>query len=240
MITILEHRGRWCLSSDDLFTKTKLHNSKEALFNAIKLGDGVETDIRDYNGQLVIAHDMPSAQSQHLTLEELFIYYKNCNASSCLALNIKSSGLASALQTLLAKYEITNYFTFDMATPDILDYIKHNIHFYMRDSEIEQIDKNNILYKPCSGVWIDQLYADAYHRITYNMLEAYIQDDKVVAIISPDLSTTWGRKDNLYLEAWKVYLDYFKQLKQSGYDLSKVMLCSDLPLQAKLYFEAII
>ena len=51
MIAILAHRGFW--------TEPAEKNSREALERAFREGFGIETDIRDRNGALVVSHDPP-------------------------------------------------------------------------------------------------------------------------------------------------------------------------------------
>lgn len=52
-IEILAHRGWWTSREDQ--------NSLDALTRALTAGFGVETDIRDCAGRLVVSHDMPTA-----------------------------------------------------------------------------------------------------------------------------------------------------------------------------------
>ena len=59
MINIIAHRGLW--SEDVNFQNTKL-----AFQNALKNGFGIETDIRDSNGELVISHDVADKNAMKL------------------------------------------------------------------------------------------------------------------------------------------------------------------------------
>ena len=59
---ILAHRGLWVTDSEK--------NSKEAIALALSEGFGVELDVRDRNGGLIVSHD-PSAESCPLILNEL-------------------------------------------------------------------------------------------------------------------------------------------------------------------------
>ena len=48
---ILAHRGLWFCEEEK--------NSSNALFKALDLGFGIETDVRDLCGELIISHDPP-------------------------------------------------------------------------------------------------------------------------------------------------------------------------------------
>ena len=50
MLKIIAHRGFWLEKSEQ--------NSLKAFKKAFENGFGVETDVRDFNGELVISHDI--------------------------------------------------------------------------------------------------------------------------------------------------------------------------------------
>jgi len=97
----LAHRGAWSNRVDQ--------NSFAALCDALDKGFGLETDIRDLNGKLVISHDLPTA-GLAMPLEQLLEYYSQGCFTSSLALNIKADGLQDSLSRMLKKYNIQNYF----------------------------------------------------------------------------------------------------------------------------------
>ena len=80
--SILAHRGWWQKESEK--------NTPAALVRALSAGFGIETDIRDLNGELVISHD-PPVDSQ-TTANWLFNQYNKIKANGRIALNIKSDG----------------------------------------------------------------------------------------------------------------------------------------------------
>lgn len=59
---ILCHRGAWTAAAEK--------NSVPAIKKAVSLGYGFETDVRDYQGKLVISHDIAKENSP--LLEEIF------------------------------------------------------------------------------------------------------------------------------------------------------------------------
>ena len=77
----------------------------------------VEVDVKMNNGQVVVGHN-----TDHIDC--LFEdYLKNCNENTELAVNIKQSGMAKILYEMMSKCKVKSYFFFDMAVPDLLDYI---------------------------------------------------------------------------------------------------------------------
>ena len=59
---IISHRGYW--------EKAAEKNSTVAFQRSFQLGFGAETDVRDFNGELVISHDIASAGN--LSLQAFF------------------------------------------------------------------------------------------------------------------------------------------------------------------------
>ena len=79
-MNIISHRGYWKSPVEK--------NQKIAFERSFDLGFGTETDIRDYNGDLVISHDIPNKKSMKLE-DFLVIVEKYSNEQISLALNIK-------------------------------------------------------------------------------------------------------------------------------------------------------
>jgi glycerophosphoryl diester phosphodiesterase len=168
---IFAHRGLWRSSA--------LKNSREALTAALRQGFGLETDIRDQCGELVISHDLPSNGA--LPLRELLKDYKNEGATGVLAFNIKADGLAKLLYRLVQEHEIKNYFVFDMSIPDMLQYDRLKIPFFSRRSDIES---EIVALDRCVGIWLDAFESDWYDAETITGL---LELNKHVAIVSPEI-----------------------------------------------------
>jgi hypothetical protein len=168
---ILAHRGLWRTPDEK--------NSRSALGTALERGYGLETDVRDYGGRLVISHDPPTADA--LPLETLLDDYRRMGASGALALNIKSDGLAAPMVAALQSYEVANYFVFDMSVPDMLHYHRLGANAYSRHSDVE----TEIVGLDCSqGIWLDAFQTDWYDAATIHRLLA---SEKQVAVVSSEL-----------------------------------------------------
>ena len=59
---IIAHRGFW--------KKPEKQNTLGAFYAAIKKGFGIETDVRDYKGKLVISHNVPNEKKQVLLFRD--------------------------------------------------------------------------------------------------------------------------------------------------------------------------
>mgnify|MGYP000865055208 CR=1 FL=1 len=210
MIEIISHRGLW----NDQISK----NSIESFQKSFQSGFGTETDIRDHCGKIVISHDMPGYSKKHIYFETFLQLYKQSNLEVTLALNVKSDGLCEAVKSSLKSFQIENYFLFDMSVPDQLQYLNCNLNTYSRLSEHE---KNPVFYDSINGIWLD-----AFETIWYNeeIIRKNITQNKKVCVVSSEL-----HKRN-HIELWE-----FLKLSQL-HTLSGIILCTDLPIQAKHYF----
>lgn len=206
---IIAHRGFW--------VKANEQNTVVAFERALAESFGIETDLRDYDGEIVISHDIPSARCLSLT-SFLKLCQKNPNIR--LALNIKSDGL----QTLINKIKIHNpHFYFDMSVPDMLGYEKNNLDFYSRYSNIEATPS---LYKECKGIWLDN-FIDG--NLDVLKMTTFLNDNKNVVLVSPELHKF--NKDHY----WKELLTYINNNPQHE---DKLSICTDYPIDARTYFNA--
>lgn len=203
---VLSHRGYWKAENEK--------NTEIAFRRSFELGFGTETDVRDLSGTLIISHDPP--KGGEMTFEEFLQIYCEYDKSLYLALNIKADGLQPYLKELLDKYDINNYFVFDMSVPDGLVYLKNDLNTFTRQSEYEKIPS---FYDEAEGVWIDCFYSD---WIDKDIINHHIDNGKKVCIVSPDLH----KRDNI--DAWE---------QLSGIMSKNVILCTDLPEKAKRFFS---
>lgn len=202
---ILAHRGLWNQDNEQ--------NTVEALIGALKAGYGIETDVRDYKGRLVISHNI--ADNRCPEFSELLTQYKVNQCKGNIAINIKADGLQKMLQEELETYSVKNYFVFDMSIPEEVVYIQRHFNVFSRCSEYE---KNIVLYEKVCGIWLDSF---SENWITEDIIRKFLKEGKKLGIISPEIHRR-GQE-----ELWEV-------LKKVNSD--KIMLCTDLPAKAKEYF----
>ena len=206
---ILAHRGYW--GSD------VPNNTPAAIRRALESGFGFESDIRDLNGELVISHNMANETCQKA--EEVFSWLAEFDDKYCFAINIKADGLKDKLSELLKKYGIHNYFTFDMSVPQMVEYDETDLTYFTRQSEIESTP---VMYENASGVWVDGFWDNDW--ITEDLLKDHIKNGKTVCIVSPELHK-------------REYKTFWERLAKFNIDLSKIMLCTDRPNEAKQFFK---
>lgn len=202
MITIIAHRGYW-KSNDE-------QNTEIAFTRAFDNGFGIETDLRDICGKIVISHNMP--KGNEIPFEDVLKLLNGKNLP--LALNIKADGLSEEIKKILKKYNHTNYFTFDMSIPDMVVQNKLGLKFFTGKSELIT---NPTMYNECAGIWLDSFYDDWFSE---NDINSIIKDGKSVCIVSPELHK------REYKKVWGKY----KHIKG-------IMLCTDYPEEAREFFN---
>lgn len=200
MISI-SHRGYWLNSVEK--------NTLIAFKQSFSQGYGTETDLRDYCGDIVISHDIPTGESIRFeAFLELFVKYDN---QLPLALNIKSDGLAKKINEFLRFYKISNYFCFDMSIPDTIKYFEEDMNVFMRRSEYEA---DNELFFYAKGIWLDSFNSNVFCS---DEVIDYLESGKKVCIVSPELH----RKDES--EMWKE----IKSLPVEYYGSNRLLICTD-------------
>lgn len=210
---ILAHRGMW---GGDIKP-----NSTEALKKAIEEGFGFESDVRDYQGNLVISHDIPGGDNPNV--EDIFEIMASAKDDPWFAVNIKADGLKIKLKNLIRKYGIEHYFLFDMSVPQMVEFRDYGLKFFTRQSEYEM---NPCMYDYADGVWIDGFTGTKW--INRELIQGHLDAGKRVCIVSPEL-----HGDNNHKTFWE---------KLNGFDLlshtkDRIMLCTDQPQEARDFFS---
>ena len=206
---VLAHRGWWTHRSET--------NSIEALLKAVDAGYGIETDIRDYDGQLVISHDVPDSKSLPFS-EFVDVLCRRPRATDVsFAWNIKSDGLHSLFSAALPRILWKKSFVFDMSVPDMRGYFSIGSNVFTRLSEFE---KEPSYLDQSQGIWLDAFDGEWFGANTVIDLR---QLGKSVCIVSSELH---GRD---HADLW----DMLKSIK----DRQGLMLCTDFPADAESFFE---
>ncbi len=203
---ILSHRGFWPQKDE--------RNERIAFARSFDLGMGTETDLRDHNGEIVIAHDMPTGSP--MTFAELLRVMDGRNLT--LALNIKADGLSTRVKEILQEFKHTNYFVFDMSVPDLVRQLKDGMTAFTGLSDIQP---HPVLADQCRGIWLDCFNSDWYGP---DVVDGLLSQGKRVCIVSADLhqrptKTQWG------------IIQSVKNVASPD-----LLLCTDKPLEAKAYF----
>lgn len=189
-----------------------------AFRRALSAGFGAELDIRDSGRVLVVSHDMPG--KMHDALARYLEIYGSLGSSLPLALNIKSCGLQSKLCGLLKRFRIRNYFVFDMAVPDGVEYSRRGVKMFTRQSEYERVPA---YYDKAEGVWLDEFQE---HWIGLPVIREHLGNKKKICVVSPELHK------RSFQNAW-AELNRIEKAVGHG----RIMLCTDHPAQAEAYFN---
>jgi len=205
---ILSHRGFWRIPAEK--------NTSEAFVHSFAQGFGTETDLRDLNGTLVVAHDPPDACA--ITAEVMFELHARHDSNLPLALNIKCDGLQPLLAPLLARFAPRDAFVFDMAVPDMLGWLRAGVPVFTRHSDIEP---DPVLLAESAGVWLDGFQSDWWDA---DVIRRYLDAGKRVCVVSPELH---GRACRPVWDALAA-----TDLPQA----EGLLLCTDFPADAKELF----
>lgn len=209
---IIAHRGFW----DD----NRAQNSIEAFTAALDNGFGIETDLRDCLGEIVISHDIP-LDEKCLTLNQFFKLLQCYTEKGRIALNIKADGLHDLLQVELneAIGLDQSAYVFDMSVPDAFGYKKRNIAMYGRISDVES---QLVFSSYVTGIWVDD-FSGNFDQL--GSAKAGLENGYRVCLVSPELH---GRH---HLNFWSE----IKHLNLHTYDTFE--LCTDFPADAYNFFK---
>lgn len=203
---IIAHRGLWLTENEK--------NSLLAVQRAVDEGFGVEIDVRDRLGEIVVSHDKANESSI------LFSKYLEISKDNTLwAINIKADGLAHDVKRLLTGMGVKNYFAFDMSVPEMYVYQKLSLVTYISVSDICTSYSGQKNY---SGLWLDSFESLWYDK---NFLLSLPKQLPIV-FVSEELHR------RRYLEQWKLIKDVLK-----GTDTANIGLCTDYPLEAREFFK---
>ena len=207
---ILAHRGLWRAPAEK--------NTLDSFSNAWAEGFGIETDLRDARGQLVISHDPPVEET--IAADEFFALLTKLDTNQLpLALNVKSDGLQNLIMGLINHYSVKEYFCFDMTAPETVVYRRVGLRFFTRESEYESVP---VLYSDAAGIWLDMFTRD---WITPAIIIRHLEAGKEVAIVSPELHK-------------RPHLSFWQKLRNAGLsNQAKLMLCTDHPVEAREFFS---
>ena len=168
-------------------------NSIEKL-NTLSEDVGVEIDIRHSGEKLVLSHDI---QEKEENFEE---YLNNYNKKFIVA-NIKESGVEDAVEEILTKRKIDDFFLLDVEFPYILqNYKRLGDNLSVRYSKYESIESVSNFANKVKWLWID-----TYEDFEINDEIAEIISSFKIFLVSP---SRWGMPEKL-----SYYISLFKDYK---------------------------
>lgn len=203
---ILAHRGLWHDPSEA--------NSPEALIRALSEGFGIETDLRDLDGSIVVSHDPPSGFAP--AFAQLLREWRATGHTRgrFFALNVKADGLVSLLSSFRPLLSGLQHYFFDMSFPQLRLYVGAEYPVAFRVSE----------YEPISAGTIERLGADCRFWLDGFESDWWLNDSAInrlcdfayVAVVSPEIH---GRDPR---NVWEWYANKVA----GGCDVS---ICTDRP-----------
>jgi hypothetical protein len=204
---VLSHRGYWKVAGEK--------NTLDAFTRSASLDFGTETDVRDYDGKLVISHD-PAVHGS-LAIDEMLGAFRGKNLP--LAINVKADGLSQMLSNIMNDSGV-EWFVFDMSTPELYRYLAAGAPCYTRHSDIES---HPVCYERSIGVWLDSFAGPEWYDAS--IVAGHLNAGKRVCVVSSELH---GRP---HLPLWSM-------LRDSGLSSRNDLdLCTDIPEAARSFFE---
>lgn len=214
---LLAHRGLWGADVPP--------NSVAALTSALEQGFGIETDVRDRDGRVVVSHDPPDADAPDWAALVERWSSEGLLDGRVIAVNVKSDGLLPAMESARATLRGTASFYFDMSFPQTLAYARAGEPVALRVSEYEPlrgslVDALGIA--PC--FWLDAFASDWWLASPWRAEIDEACATGRVAFVSPEIH---GRDPR---PAWA----WFATTIAAGGD---VLACTDRPADLLEYLS---
>ena len=153
---------------------------------------GVELDLRDFGGRLVLQHE------PFMDGEDFAEYLKHYDHGTMI-LNIKSERIERKVLGLMQKYNIKDYFFLDSSFPMIYSLSESGEkNIALRFSEFEGIDTILNMKDKIDWIWVDCFSKLPIENENYNLLK---QHGFKFCLVSPELQ---GQDEKL--EEYKKYL----------------------------------
>lgn len=138
---------------------------------------GIELDLRDQGGALILHHD---PFSTGILFEDLLKAYRH----AFIILNIKSEGIEEKVLELLAKYKIKHYFFLDVSFPALIKLWRAGEkNIAVRFSEYEPIEQCLALKDKVSWVWVDCFNECPLDKQAFEILREHFK----ICLVSPEL-----------------------------------------------------
>jgi hypothetical protein len=141
--------------------------------------DGIEFDIRDSDGKLIIQHD--AFKDGQLFTD----FIKFCPNNKFYIVNIKSEGIEKETIKILSQNNINNFFLLDCSLPAIIK-LKNDNEFRtcIRFSEFESINTVELMKDCVQWVWVDVFSKLPLSYDIFKKLKSY---NLKLCLVSPEL-----------------------------------------------------
>ena len=160
--------------------------------NSLPKEFGVELDLRDENGRVIIAHD-PFIDGEKF--EDYLKYYNH----GTMILNIKSERIEHKVLDLINKYQVRRYFFLDSSIPMVIKLSDEGeFNIAVRFSEYEPIESVLALKNRVKWVWVDCFSKLPIDYVSFKKLK---DEGFNLCLVSPELQ---GRVEDI--EIYKSYL----------------------------------
>jgi hypothetical protein len=168
---------------------------------------GIEVDVRDYDGDLRLAHDPFSSGER---LEDLLAAYRH----ALIIFNVKCDGLEGRIIELAARYKIKDYFFLDLANPTLVNLTRQGVRqTAVRFSEFEPIEFALAFAGKVDWVWVDCFSHLPLNRETYGRLQRHFK----ICLVSPELQ----KHPRQWIQSFR------QQLRQMPVDAVCTDFCED-------------
>jgi len=138
---------------------------------------GIEVDVRDYDGELRLAHDPLESGEQ---LETLLAEFRH----ALVIFNVKCDGLEGRITALAARHRIENYFFLDVANPTLVGLARRGERrAAVRFSEYEPIEFALAFAGQVDWVWVDCFTRLPLEPENYARLREHFK----LCLVSPEL-----------------------------------------------------
>jgi len=142
------------------------------------LNYGIEVDLRDFNENIILAHDPFTDGVQLMS----FLKFYN---HSFIILNIKSERIEYKVLEIIKLYNIKNYFFLDSSIPMINNLIKiGEKNIAISYSEYESIETVLNFANKVNYVWVDCFYDYILNNSIFKLLK---NNNFLICIVSPEL-----------------------------------------------------
>jgi len=151
------------------------------------IADGIEFDIRDSNGQLIVQHD--AFQEGQLFSE----FLQFCPSNKFYIVNIKAEGIEELAIKLLTERGIQDFFLLDCGMPSIIRLARKGEHrLAVRFSEYESFEMVIAVAPFVSWIWVDVF---TKLPITRTLVEQARTLGLRICLVSPELQGQPEKRD---------------------------------------------